>query len=405
MSNSNNLYYLAKLMKLDAPKLLEPREETGEFDIIEWINVLSSQKLFVKYREDQWNDFHDYEIANYGFENLFKEISKDYLKKNPLPIEAMKLNPNFFDFDKVIEDFTENINLDFIREFCKDSRPVYYLLNNDAIDIFTIVENLHSYLTNSDWWYISRNKNLTYDFMVTYKNHLDLYLLSHNDHCNLSIAALVFKDKLESFDWNYISEYRNLDYHFIVNYKKYINLKLLSKNKTMDLDFILKTLKYDLANLDWNYISHKDLDGLLMCNYEEYLAYDIIIKNKSIPLHDIIDSLIWYLTENDWKSIIEYRKSEIDTLRKSDWNIIGMHAKLDYDFIIEYQENLDFGLLSRNENLCLTEEIIDKLNQKSWDWDFIKKRIKFFSPDFSKKYKNLLKLENFYKTDRYMYNL
>lgn len=405
MSYIDNLYYLAKLMKLDAPKLLEPREEIGEFNISEWIKVLSSQKLFVEYLEDQWNDFHDYEIANYGFEDLFKEISKDYLRKNPLPIEAMKLNPNFFDFDKIIEDFTENINLDFIKEFCQDSKSVYYLLNNDAIDTFTIVENLHLYLTNSDWRYISKNRNLSYDFMVTYKNHLDLYLISRNEHCNLSVVALVFKDKLECFDWNYISECRNLDYHFIVNYKKYINLKLLSKNKTMDLDFILKTLKYDLVNLDWNYISHKDLNALFMGNYWEYLDYNIIIKNNFIPLCDIIDSLIWYLTENNWKSIMDYRKSEIGNLEKSDWNIIEMHAELNYDFIIEYQENLNFGLLSRNEKLCLTEEIIDKLNQKSWDWDFIKKRIKFFSPDFSEKYKNILKLENFYKTDRYMYNL
>lgn len=118
-----------------------------------------------------------------------------------------------------------------------------------------------------DWKEISRQKNLSEEFMKEHKDQLDWYLLCLH-HKALSESLIVEMEK--HVNWNLISRLQTLSVPFIKSYIAYMNLFHLQKNKKLQ----------HLTNEVW-----KELETLYQNTLERYIVIQDEIKvDKSIQI-------------------------------------------------------------------------------------------------------------------------
>jgi len=213
------------------------------------------------------------------------------------------------------------------------------------------------------WTIISEKEdiNWTADFIETNKANLDWKALSFNDSLPWSISFIKQFDDV--WDWHALS--------FIIADKNYFERN--------DFDSLL--LRYN-DKLDWTVICQgTNLNINHFTDYAEYIHWDTLSSNSRFTwsesfVNEYIDKINWKvftdcLATFETPSVVQnaFRKKVLDL----------------------YASKLDFGILSANDSLDFTPEIIEKhknrwnwaelINNPSVDWDetMLKKYNKYIS--------------------------
>lgn len=192
------------------------------------------------------------------------------------------------------------------------------------------------------WTVISEKEDIiwTADFIEKNKDILDWKALSFNDSLPWSIAFIRQFEK--RWDWQVLS--------YIIGDKVYFN--------NSDFNVLLKRYK---EKLDWKIICQgTNLNNNHLTDYREFIQWDSLSSNNRFTwsesfVNEFTDKINWKiftecLSTSDTPSLVQnaFRKKILDL----------------------YHHKLDFNILSENDCLDFTPEIIEKY-KKQWNWGFL----------------------------------
>jgi len=189
------------------------------------------------------------------------------------------------------------------------------------------------------WTVISEKEdvNWTVYFIVDNKDNLDWKALSFNDSLPWSIPFIKQFDKL--WDWHALS--------YIIADKRYFN--------RAEFDVLLKRYK---ENLDWTVICQgTNLNNNHLKDYAEYIHWDTLSSNNRFIwsesfVNEYADKINWKIF-TECLSTVPTPSVILTAFRKK---VLGLYAN-----------RLDFDILSENDSLDFSPEIIEKY-KKRWYW-------------------------------------
>ncbi|MEI6556135.1 MAG: hypothetical protein WCL70_11130 [Paludibacter sp.] len=189
------------------------------------------------------------------------------------------------------------------------------------------------------WTIISEKEDLnwTTDFIETNKANLDWKALSFNDSLQWSINFI--KQFEDLWNWHALS--------FIIADKNHF--------ERADFDLLLK--RY-MDKLDWRIICQgTNLNNNHLIDYADFIHWDTLSSNSRFTWSDTFVNE--YIDKINWKVFTEC----LATVKTpSVVQNVFRNKVLDL-----YANKLDFGILSANDSLDFTPDIIEKY-KKRWNW-------------------------------------
>ena len=317
---------------------------------------------------------------NYWKLSKNQNITEDFILKYP----NQNWNMCFLIKNNKITDFNalskfRNIYEDIIDKYPNKQWDWEWLIENTDINVenyipFNLIEK---YLDKWDYYYLSKNPNLTEKIILKYPNqNWDIkYLIKNNKITDFNALTrfkyinkkIINKYLDKSWDWKWLIENTNIR---VENYYH------LSKNPNLTEEFILK-------------YPYKDWDIEYLIKNNKITDFNALSKFKNIT-QDIIKK---YSDKSwDWKWLIENTNIHVETYislklieeyyYKLNYYILSENPNLTKEFIlkhpsqnwnIEYLINnnkiTDFNILSKFKNI--TQYIINKYPDKPWDWEWL----------------------------------
>ena len=136
-----------------------------------------------------------------------------------------------------------------------------------------------------DWEKISRESELSEEFIREYADQVDWYCISAYQKLSEDFIR-EFKDKV---NWNYISKYQRLSEDFIREFRYKVNWNYISKYQHLSKEFIEEfndKLYMNFITDSWHYKSTEEkrkavIDtGMYECHDDYFIAYKGIRRNR-----------------------------------------------------------------------------------------------------------------------------
>ena len=257
----------------------------------------------------------------------------DYFLKNEIikNIDWMSLSQN------------PNLTLDFIEKNINANWDWECLSDLPILTLDFIEKNLDKI----NWEYVSYNPNLTYDFIIKYQNRLDWFHLSKK--LNLDIIKKIIASYENLIEWDYLTQNHNLTQEFIIKYQDYFDLEVLLANPATNLNVIeyfinkekIKEIKYFInkENEEENK-ENKENEEENKENEEENKENEEENKENEEENKE---------NEEENKENEEENKEKIKENKKINWHLISRNPNITIEFIIRYQDKIDFDQLLFNK--------------------------------------------------------
>ena len=189
------------------------------------------------------------------------------------------------------------------------------------------------------WTMISEKENVnwTTEFIESNKSYLDWKALSFNN--SLPWSVVFIKRHEDKWDWHALS--------FIIADKQYFD--------RADFDLLLKRYK---DKLDWKVICQgTNLNSNHLTCYSEFIHWDTLSSNSHFTWSESFVNA--HIDDLNWKIFTECMVTvETPSL------IQRLFRKKVLDL---YANRLDFEIISENDSIDFTPEIIEKY-KKQWNW-------------------------------------
>lgn len=389
-------------------------------------------------------DKYDWETLCYNYNPPFIEelIDSHY---NELNWYALSKNPNLVWNQRLFNKYWDNILVNSIiseSQMFWDEKLVRFIISKcekDSTKIFWL-EKL-SVITNIKW-----NLKMILDFPTSYwirevinSNTIELSFEVLKQHKNLlncdifiylqiSSNLLWTIDEIEEFreliNFKILSKSKNVDWSndIITTYEMLLDFKELSKNKFIPFDESI-ILKYENrwefdslssnSNVKWNIELIKTI--IEKINLNKVLQFNIIIGIDENFIHEYRDYIDWgtgcgnycytpapiaslknipisvqTLIEKSTNWEVEYCKPywEEKGHYAGEWRQFSSNEFITHLHLETFAEKLSWDLISENENILLTNEILSKFSDK-WNWPKLINR-------------NDFKVEHFYVIHQYL---
>lgn len=194
------------------------------------------------------------------------------------------------------------------------------------------------------------------------------------------IVGLVVANKLmgiDNIDWFDIIKKYDLNDDFIWTYKDYINEFLLFNYQYPSEELIIKLIDYygiyDSNDIDADFEDNHSIDirNLIM---QRLYSFDFIMRYKN--------NWNWEFT---WR-FQRFTEDEIESLMEiANWDIISEKQKLSIPFILKHRDKVNWLQIYLNQEL--TEEFIINMGHKTY-WDAITSHQTYLSEEFIEKHSN-----------------
>jgi len=241
------------------------------------------------------------------------------------------------------------------------------------------IENLSDY----EWDKISENINLTSEIINEYPDKINWSLI----RCHYNFEYNFIESNLLKFDFDVLVKNCLLDENLILKgWNNYFKLHLINNQLLTDsiIDLLLKDIQDEfifgriIANQNLNNYYLEEIISKLGENQisndfwdeisKNYLSEDFIIKYD--------DKLNWKLLSRYQDFTVEFLKEYIDRI---DWEEISVHQKLNEDFIIDNKSNLNWQSISSIQKITprIVELCLEKINENTQYWENILTNNKF----------------------------
>ena len=392
-------------------------------DWYELVDEFNTTIAFVSQYKDtplpwDWNDCYDNDNQD---DNYRQKLTDDFIKHNlhfPWDWTRLSYNYNY-----------KNLTFEFVSEFIDKPWNWQNLSQRKNITNDILNDHLHfpwdwecisfldmlsfdfvaeHYELSWKWSYLSRHDKLTMDFV---RNHIhfpwDWECMSRFDKLSFDFVSK-FIDK--PWDWDYLSKHEHLTIDFVNDHLDFPwNWHIMSMLNIITFEFV-----YNNPEKTWNW------RGLFCCNatfmygfYHDYLCNKdeinyIIINNIQIQINNedlfnILLSNYRYVTIDfiekhidkkwDWKALASNSNITPEFIEKHidkpwilyDTTILHDNLNITHDIISNNLDQLDFETLNNN---CteIPLYIIEKYNDKPWDWKKLSRNHNITSEFFEKNY-------------------
>ena len=272
---------------------------------------------------------------------------------------------------------------------------IYYINKNDNYFLFNLIEK---YLYKWNYYFLSKNPNLTEEFILKYPNqnwNID-YLIENNKITDFNTLSkfkyideyIIYHYPNKPWDWEWLIE--NIE----INIEKYISLELikkylckwnyyeLSKNPNLTEEFILKypyrhwDIDYLIDNnkiTDFNTLSKfKYINEKIIDKYpDKPWDWEWLIQNTNICIKKFISVNLIEKYENRQN----YYKLSKDQNLTEKFILKYPHQNWDIIYLIKNNKITDFKALSKFKYINYV--IIDEYPDKPWDWGWLNENINF----------------------------
>ena len=155
----------------------------------------------------------------------------------------------------------------------------------------------------------------------------------------MKIEDNIYNELLELVNWNEISKNKELSDEFILEYKDKLNFELLCDSIKLSEDMIRQLDEY----VDWNIISkyYKPFTAEFYIQYKDKLNWFNVCNNNRCLSESVIEECSEFM---DWCALSECVKLTEDFVRKHEdkisWNNLSgnLECKFSLDFISEYKD-------------------------------------------------------------------
>lgn len=228
--------------------------------------------------------YNKYKIPDSVIIELSSYIDFELLSRNQKLSDTILYK--FYDRIKIINLLSEQVLpydllLLIVENFILNSAEWHWICKQQKFDIHFI----NTYLTNIDWNALSQNKNvISLDILNTYMDKIVWNELTNN---GISEDILVLcTHKFDRFSWNNISYTSKLSSEFILKYKEHLNIYALISCQTLEENVILELINseefYPKVDL-WNKVaSCQSLTKSFILKYKEHIQLRFLIRNKKI---------------------------------------------------------------------------------------------------------------------------
>jgi len=409
---------------LSEKKLLEEYS----FDIEEK-EIIRTQVLSEDYilktkdiRRVSWNLLSEYQEMSKEFILTYKDkINFDYLSTQNLSEDIIKEFEDELDWNILV------LNTDLSEEMIKKN---YDKINNkqDILERQVLSEkffenHLSDELTMSD---ILRTQKVSEKFLIINMDEVNWITDSTNISKNVELSDNFMNVYSNEIDWMVISEYQKLSDGFIEKHIDKIDWGLLSEYQNLS-DYILD--KYSVK-VDWEkYSNNNELSEKDILKYEEYFTSikntrrmfsEEEIKEENFVFEGVKIANGKLLSESFISEYIEYvnLQSMIKTKMFSDsfidrhvdivgWSLVSKYQKMSKEFIEQHMNDINWYELSinKNINIDILKHFKDKLdlrfiydNLENYETKLnLNNKIKNEKTTFLKKKKLVLKSKIYFK--------
>ena len=236
------------------------------------------------------------------------------------------------------------------------------------------------YLYVQDYWILSKNPNLTEDFILKYPNK------------DWNIENLIENNKIT--DFNILSKFKNINQYIIGKYlNKPWNWKWLIENTDIDVEKYIQLELIEKYPYKWNYYLLSENPNIteefiLKYPYQHWNIWYLIEKNKitnfkALSKFKYIKHCIIEKYPNkpwDWEWLIENINIYIKKYNK--YLILSTDENITEEFILKHPyKNWNIEYLIENNKITnfkaltkfkyLYKYIIHKYPDKPWDWEWL----------------------------------
>ena len=364
------------------------------------------------------------EIVKNIFENkpkLFIEIISRYY---PLDEQIIVLNENLLDWSEISSNkniiWNNSMFLKYHDELYFDFKLSYYLKQYSSIETIKILKKDSGKMFNK-WSSLSSSSKLCWsiELLSEFKDEWNWYHLSNNKSMPWSTNLMEefedkwdwdmlsgYKDWGQAKDWIYYTSLNEISWttEIIERFKNRWNWRTLSCNGDYN-NLQMHGKKYRHSSIFYTFPWSLDL----IEKYENKWDWRLLSHNPNLPWsEELIDNFLtkWHwdkLLENigiSWSKKLIYKYYDIiekphERTRKN-WNISGYEGippkfinsnwwfisysnKIDWteSFMEEFQEILNFNVLSSRNDLPWTIDLLEKFEDK-WDWKLLSKNENLF---------------------------
>ena len=364
------------------------------------------------------------EIVKNIFENkpkLFIEIISRYY---PLDEQIIVLNENLLDWSEISSNkniiWNNSMFLKYHDELYFDFKLSYYLKQYSSIETIKILKKDSGKMFNK-WSSLSSSSKLCWsiELLSEFKDEWNWYHLSNNKSMPWSTNLIAefedkwdwdmlsgYKDWGQAKDWIYYTSLNEISWttEIIERFKNRWNWRTLSCNGDYN-NLQMHGKKYRHSSIFYTFPWSLDL----IEKYENKWDWRLLSHNPNLPWsEELIDNFLtkWHwdkLLENigiSWSKKLIYKYYDIiekphERTRKN-WNISGYEGippkfinsnwwfisysnKIDWteSFMEEFQEILNFNVLSSRNDLPWTIDLLEKFEDK-WDWKLLSKNENLF---------------------------
>ena len=227
------------------------------------------------------------------------------------------------------------LSIKFVNQF-KAKLNMYRVSKTASLDVLTNAD------LNWDWYGVSENHNVTYEFMQSRPDaECCLVALSRNPHVDLNI---VFAYPNGPWDWKSVSKSPHLSLEFVKRMPSQTPWlkKAISKSATFE------ELTSD-ENFEWDYQAVSEnvniTKSFVLNRLAKNWSYSALSANPATTL-----ALVDALPEADW-----------------DWSALSRSPQITFEHLLERPNDVDWKTASLNPNLTL--DVARRLPEGCVDWE------------------------------------
>lgn len=296
------------------------------------LNIL--KKLFELYPQAEWDYSQLSRSSTVNIDIVDKHLDKPWnwkcLPYNPnISLQDIKNNPYLFENLKYLQR-NPNMTLEYFKSIQNDRTQWRGILCNKTVTLpeienYICVTMKTLILKHEKWCYISKNPNITMDFVLLHIKQ-DWLWNSLSTNPGIQLHDIIKNPDLK-WDWSYISMNPNITMDFInKNLDKEWNWRALSENSAITMHDIADNLE-----LPWNWLwislnPNLTIEFVKQFENKDWYWFDVTC-NPGIKIQDIMDNmhLPWHINRL-WSNpniTIHFIKKYIQCV---DWTMLSYNS-------------------------------------------------------------------------------
>lgn len=319
-----------------------------------------------------------------------KSITWEDIKENielPWNVQGIAENPNitYEIFKRDYKKYKHILNLYVLNSLklidFKDEKVYDYIISYESLSEnpyldFTFVEKNND--KDWNWKVLSKNKNITIDFIKKYIHKLNIRKLLKNPALNYDILKFVLETKLYNpeYDFYKIAKNPSFKLSWLDLFNKYSNIDIdlneVVKNKNVSWDDIMNSEK--LKNqTDIRYNPNVTLE-IIESNPQIKWDFYYMSCNSNITWENIkktLDKYNWSIKVATYNPNVTWSIVKENLDLNWDWCYICLTFKINEEDIDKYP--IDFTYFSSNP--YITMDLVKKYSHKHWNYNELIKTI------------------------------